>query len=185
MNDKKTQSPLAGFLQSEYRKLVNYVKLRFRDTAQMDSEDIVQEVLLKLVDKPDFTIPLDQLAAYVYRSLHNRIIDRFRKKKQEVSLDEELTSDDDFCLARVLYDSNSDPEKQVHREELYAQLHAALDQLPKQQQAIVIATEFEQRSFKELAWEWKKPIGTLLAQKSRALKKVKQLLAAKAISVFF
>ena len=42
------------------------------------------------------------------------------------------------------------------------------------QKAIVIETEFEGRSFRELADEWNIPIGTLLARKSRALQKIRK-----------
>jgi len=40
----------------------------------------------------------------------------------------------------------------------------------------VIATEFDGRSFRELSEAWEIPIGTLLARKSRALRKVKDAL---------
>ena len=58
-------------------------------------------------------------------------------------------------------------------------LFQAIDSLNDQARAIIIETEFNGRSFRELADQWKIPIGTLLARKSRALKKIRELLIDK------
>jgi DNA-directed RNA polymerase specialized sigma24 family protein len=51
-----------------------------------------------------------------------------------------------------------------------------LDSLNKEQRAVIIATEFDDRPFRELSKEWEIPIGTLVARKSRALKKIREKL---------
>jgi DNA-directed RNA polymerase specialized sigma24 family protein len=51
-------------------------------------------------------------------------------------------------------------------------LYAAIDALGDDEKAIVVATEFDDRSFKDLSEEWETPLGTLLSRKSRAIKHI-------------
>jgi RNA polymerase sigma factor (sigma-70 family) len=143
-------------------RLVRYVRSLIEDAGDRDAEDIVQDVMLSIFDKADVTLPIENLAAYVYRSLRNKVIDIFRKKQDVVSLDE------------VISDAGCDTVRDVEKKELIEQIFDAMDSLPPEQRAVLIATEFEGRSYRELSEEWTVPIGTLLARKSRALNKIKQ-----------
>jgi len=157
-------SKLTDFFRRERMRLVRYVRSLIEDAGDRDAEDIVQDVMLSIFDKADVTIPIENLAAYVYRSLRNKVIDLFRKKQDVVSLDE------------VIVDAGCDTVRDVEKKELIEQIFDAMDSLPPEQRAVLIATEFEDRSYRELSEEWTVPIGTLLARKSRALNKIKQKL---------
>lgn len=78
-----------SFVKGERQKLVNYVRSLVRDTADMDAEDVVQDVLLRILERTDMTTP-ENLAAYIYRSLRNRVIDNMRTRKPTMSLDAEI-----------------------------------------------------------------------------------------------
>jgi len=54
-----------------------------------------------------------------------------------------------------------------------------MDRLNINERAVVIATEIEGFTFKELSEMWDVPLGTLLAQKSRALAKLRESLPLK------
>lgn len=157
-------SKLSDFFQKEYHRLVRYVRCLIDDAADRDAEDIVQDVMLSIFDKADVTIPIENLAAYVYRSLRNRVIDIFRKKEDVLSLSD------------VISDTRYDTEQEVERKELMDNVFWAIDSLPDEQRAALIATEFEGWSFRELSEEWDIPIGTLLARKSRALQQIRKKL---------
>ena len=157
-------SKFSRFFQHEYFRLVRYVRHLIDDAADRDAEDIVQDVMLSIFDKADVTIPIENLAAYVYRSLRNKVIDIFRKKE------------DILALSEVVRDSESDTEQEVERKELLDFVFQAIDSLPDEQRAVLIATEFEGWSFRELSEEWETPIGTLLARKSRALQHIRKKL---------
>ena len=73
---------LAQFLRTERAALVGYVRRRIDDAGDQDAEDIVQDVIVSLFDRADPTIPIQNLASFIYRALRNRIIDRFRKRKK-------------------------------------------------------------------------------------------------------
>jgi RNA polymerase sigma factor (sigma-70 family) len=143
---------------------VSYVRRRLGEAALQDAEDIVQDVLVGLFDRADPTIPIRDLAAFIYRALRNRIVDRFRRRRTSVPLMEEIL------------DSGGDPSLAFERREMLDAVFAAMDELAAEEKAVILATEFEGRTFKELAARWGVPVGTLLARKSRALAKLRKQL---------
>jgi RNA polymerase sigma factor (sigma-70 family) len=153
---------LGEFFLTEYNRLIRFVRRRIDDAADRDAEDIVQDVMLNLFEKADITAPIENLSAYIYQALRNRMTDMFRKRKEDTSLRE------------LVQPSPDDPERAFQRKELKGKIYDAIDKLNDEQRAVVIATEFENRSFRELSEEWRVPIGTLLARKSRAVQKIKK-----------
>ena len=75
-------------IDKERERFVRYVRSLVRETAQMDAEDIVHDVLISILERADLTRP-DFLLAYVFRSLRNRVIDYARTRKPMISLDAE------------------------------------------------------------------------------------------------
>ena len=156
--------------------LVGYVRRFIEDAGDRDGEDIVQDVALRLLDRPDVLAPIEVLSSYVYQSLRNRVIDYLRKRRAMVSLDEPVEEKSSQSLAYQLADEIHDMEKEVARSELKTRIFEAIDSLSDLEKAIIIETEMNGRSFRELSEEWETPVGTLLARKSRAFAKVRGLL---------
>lgn len=152
------------FFRTEYKRLVRYVHRLIDDSAERDAEDIVQDVILNILDGADVGRPIENLSAYVYQSLRNRVVDLFRKRKELLSLSDAVLSSPDNAAC------------EVEKKELHQEMFKAIDSLNEEERAVVIATEFDERPFRELSEDWEIPIGTLLARKSRALKKIKQKL---------
>lgn len=179
MGPSASQTKIAAFFRSEYRRLVRYVRGLIEDTAERDGEDIVQDVIANIFNMADVTIPIENLSAYVYRSLRNRVVDYWRKRRTDiVSLENEIYDDSDRSLADLIHDSRYDPSNEVETKETLRCLFEAIESLTEDQKAILMETEFEGRSFRELSEAWSIPIGTLLARKSRALKQIRGALAA-------
>jgi len=163
----KRNDPMNGvaeFFKTERRKLVNYVRSRIDDAADRDAEDVVQDVMLNLFDKADISAPVENLTAYIYQALRNRITDLFRKRKEVYSLE------------KVVKDTGCDPGKIVENRDLQDQIFDAIDNLNEDERDVLMATEFDDRTFQELSDQWGVPLGTLLARKSRALKKIRKKL---------
>jgi RNA polymerase sigma-70 factor (ECF subfamily) len=156
---------LSDFLRREREALVGYVRRRIDEAADQDAEDIVQDVIVSLFDRADPTVPVQNLAAYIYRALRNRIIDRLRRRRETVPLPEALAA------------AGEDPLREAEKAEMLDRVFEAMDRLSAEETAIIMATEFEGRPFKDLAAEWGIPPGTLLARKSRALEKIRKQLA--------
>ena len=167
---------IAEFLTTERGRLIRYVRHLIDDAAERDGEDIVQDVALNLFSRADVLMPIETLSAYVYQSLRNRVIDYLRRRRDVVSLDESIDENGESSLVQQLSDTLSDVEKEVTRAELRKSIVSAIEQLPGEQKAVVIETELNGRSFRDLSREWGIPIGTLLARKSRALAKIRESL---------
>jgi RNA polymerase sigma factor (sigma-70 family) len=156
---------IAGFFATEWNRLVGYVRAWLDDTAERDAEDVVQDLVESMYERADVTEPVEDLSAYIYRSLRNRIVDAYRRRRRTEELPEDLED-----MAPLIEDELESDER---REELYA----AIDELPAAQRDVLVATELEGRAFKELAAEWHVPIGTLLARKHRAMQALRDALS--------
>lgn len=162
---------MGEFFGREYHKLVAFVRSRIADAADSDPYDIVQDVAFGIFDAADITAPIENASAYVYRALRNRIIDRMRRRKPVRSLDAAFGDDEDgLTFGETLASVLPDALMLLEADERQRALHTALAKLDEKSRAVLVATEFEDRSFRDLAEDWGEPIGTLLARKSRAMK---------------
>lgn len=173
------------FFKEEYRAMLAYVRGHIHDAAERDGEDIVQDVMLRLFEAPDPGLPIENLAAYVYRALRNRVIDllRARRRGRERSIEEPVHADEDISLRDMLEDARIDVPRDMEREELRRDLFDAIEELPDEQREVLVLTEFEGWSFRELSEATGTPIGTLLARKSRALGKIRKRLETHQVSM--
>ena len=167
-------SVMIRFLSKEYQNLLGYVKRRLNDLAQQDAEDIVQDVVLNLFNKADIAAPVEDLSAYVYQALRNRLIDFFRKKKDIISLEETVPHSDDLKLSHVLAADTSDKTTEVEQMLITEELYQLLDRLKEDERAVVIATEIEGKTYRHLSEKWGVPVNTLISKKSRSLEKIKK-----------
>ena len=167
------QDKIVSLITNEREKWIGYVRRLIDDAAERDGEDIVQDVIANLFDRADITSPIENLTAYVYRALRNRVIDYLRKKRESVSLDEGWSDDEALTLYDVLPDPQAGEMDETSCLEIRQNLFKALSVLTDEQKAVLVATELEGRTFRELSEEWGVPIGTLLARKSRAIQKIK------------
>lgn len=178
MNEKEAKETLSRFAQSEYPRMRAYVRKQI-GSIDVEPEDIIQDVFLSISAMPDLLLPFTELSSYVYRSLKNRIIDHFRKKK-EVSLALDAKYEEgNASLHDIVADNRFAVESFLEKEEDARMFHLALDSLPALEKDVIVATEFESKRFADLALEWDTPIGTLLSRKSRAMKKIKKYLLEK------
>lgn len=160
-----------SFIADERQELIRYVRSLLRETAEMDAEDVVHDVLVSILERADRPAP-DYLAAYIYRSLKNRVIDRIRTRKPALSLDSE--SDVGGKLIDLLHDRNPNALEILQTQEGKEELFEALEGLSEMEREVVIAHEFEGVPFKELSEIWNVPQNTLLSHKSRAMKKLRK-----------
>jgi RNA polymerase sigma factor (sigma-70 family) len=172
---QKRKTALGDFFHTNYSNLVSYVRGMIDDSAHRSSEDIVQDVMVGILDRPDVVAPITNLSAYVFRALRNRIIDHYRKPSTDtVSLDS--TDENGLSLFDVLADVRYDPEDSYHRHAQHRHALLLIRELPSAQMEVIVETEFNGRTFKELSREWNVPVGTLLARKHRGIAAIREKL---------
>lgn len=168
MKDRDVRS----FIESERQRFIHYVRSLLKETAEMDAEDVVHDVLIKILERADLPAP-DFLAAYIYRSLKNRVIDYVRTRKSTLSLDAE-SDEGGGKLIDLLQDLKPNALEVLQTQEGKKELFEALEELSEMEKEVIIAHEFEGVPFKELSKMWNVPQNTLLSHKSRAMKKLKK-----------
>jgi RNA polymerase sigma factor (sigma-70 family) len=158
---------IAETVSRERGRLGNFIRRRVADASE--AEDILQDVFYEFVAAYRLPEPIEQVGAWLFRVARNRIIDRFRKKKEEPLPGVSGEGDEGTWLDEVLPSADAGPEAAYARAVLLEELYAALAELPEEQRAVFIAHELEGRSFKELAAESGVGVNTLLARKRYAV----------------
>jgi RNA polymerase sigma factor (sigma-70 family) len=162
-------SDITATVVRERTRLVNFIRRRIRDPN--DAEDILQDVFHEFVRAYRLPAPIEQASAWLFRAARHRIIDRFRKKKEEPLTDlfEDDDADAEYRLDLSLPAHDAGPEALYARAVLLDALQEALDELPPEQRSVFIAHELEGRSFKHMATESGVTLNTLLARKRYAV----------------
>ena len=158
---------IAETVSRERGRLGSFIRRRVPDASE--AEDILQDVFYEFVAAYRLPEPIEQVGAWLFRVARNRIIDRFRKKKEESLPEVSGEGDEGSWLDEVLPSSDAGPEAAYARAVLLEELYAALAELPEEQRAVFIAHELDGRSFKELAAESGVAVNTLLARKRYAV----------------
>jgi RNA polymerase sigma factor (sigma-70 family) len=123
-------------------------------------------VFYALVEANRLVIPIEHVTGWLFRVARNRIIDFFRKAKEE-SLPE--PEEGELGLDDLLPARDAGPDAAYARGVLLDALEEALAELPGEQRRVFIAHEIEGRSFRELAAESGVSVNTLLARKRYAV----------------
>ena len=160
---------IADAARQESARLRNFIRRRVADDE--DAEDILQEVFYELTEAYSLFKPIEQVGAWLFRVARNRIIDRFRRKRQETSSLATVpeSEGDDLTWEDLLPSPEGGPEADYARRVLLEELDRALDELPQEQREVFVAHELEGRSFKELAAESGVSVNTLLSRKRYAV----------------
>src|SRR5579862_2307590 len=136
----------------EQSRLRNFIRKRVADTG--DAEDILQDVFYELVEAYRAMIPVEHTSAWLFRVARNKIVDLFRKKKPEASINGTINASEEgesLQLLDLLPSPDAGPEGAYARAVLLEELELALEELPEEQREIFVAHEIDGYSFKELA----------------------------------
>jgi RNA polymerase sigma factor (sigma-70 family) len=164
---------------TEYReRLLQFIHSRTHRIE--DAEDILQDVFYQFTRMNDIAKPVEQTAAWLYRTARNKIIDKSRKKKDEplpASYDED---EDEYIfdqIADIVYGAESTPETNYLRALIFEEIKTALDELPEEQQMVFELTEIAGLSVKEVAEKTNTPFNTVLSRKHYAVQRLRKRLA--------
>lgn len=163
---------LGAIVQRERSRLSSFIRRRVPNRA--DAEDILQDVFYEFIDSYRLPVSIEQVSAWLFRVARNRIIDRFRKKKEQPLTGNAAPFDADAAedsqrLDLTLPATDGSPEGEYTRTILLGTLQRALAELPPEQREVFVAHELEGRSFKEMAAQSGVAMNTLLARKRYAV----------------
>lgn len=151
----------------EHSRLGNFIRRRVADPT--DAEDILQDVFHEFIEAYRLPAAIEQASAWLFQVARHRIIDRFRKKREQPLAESAEADDDDTRLDLALPAPDAGPEAAYARAVLLKALEQALDELPENQREVFVAHEIEGCSFKEMAARSGVALNTLLARKRYAV----------------
>src|SRR5258708_31924525 len=78
-------SEITAAVVRERSRLGSFIRRRVRDPS--DAEDLLQDVLQEFVEAYRLPEPIEQVSAWLFRVEANRIVDRFRKKRDRLQIE--------------------------------------------------------------------------------------------------
>ena len=154
-----------------YKNLCGYANLFTKDPSK--SEDIVQNVFVKIWiyrKKIDPNIPIKK---YLYKSVYNEFIDQYRKNKPVISLEEKYLK----VIDTIIDDNSLDIEK------LMMNVNREIDKLPEKCKRVFILNKKEGLTHDEIAEYLQISTKTVESHITRAFKILNQKLGNKIKSI--
>ena len=154
-----------------YKNLCGYANLFTKDPSK--SEDIVQNVFVKLWvyrKKVDSNIPIKR---YLHKSVYNEFIDQYRKNKSVISLEEKHLK----AINTVIDNNSFDIEK------LMIRVNDEIEKLPEKCKRVFILNKKEGLTHDEIAEYLQISIKTVEGHITRAFKILNQKLGKKIKSI--
>lgn len=138
--------------------------------------DLFQETFLAVFKNADKYEARGKFKSWLFLAARNRTLNYFRDRDKLVSLDQEDEEGNAF-LHDTLADSSATPLDDLSGQETEEEIRRAALLLPARQREMIYLRPYF--SFKEIAQMLDRPLGTVLADCHRAVKKMQTLLARK------
>ncbi len=159
--------PGNGFIELAIPYLDSLYSTALRMThSSEDAEDLVQETYLRGYRHFDSFEPGTNLKAWLFRILRNAFINDYRKKKLAPREVDAGDFEDGFesLLARHGLEEPENPEAALFDGVLDANVQSALDALPHDFRMVVVLSDLEGFSYREVAGILSIPIGTVMSR---------------------
>jgi RNA polymerase sigma-70 factor (ECF subfamily) len=168
-----TSADFDGLLRPHLPRLF---RLAFRFTqSESDAEDLVQELLVKMLPRLSQLTRLELPGPWLARSLYHLYVDHIRdERRRDKGLGQRL--DDEHTLDSLEDETGADPETAAQRAEQHRRLDRALRLLSADHRAVIGWHDIEGYTLDELSTELGIPIGTLKSRLHRARAHLRELL---------
>lgn len=142
------------------------------------SEDVVQEVFLKLWRQPESYNPeRGALGSWLLSVTHNRAIDVLRRRRVREERPLPTLGEPEEALPNGL----PDPGEVASQEESAAAVRQALAQIPIEQRRAIEMAFFQGKTHLEISGELGEPLGTTKTRIRLGMRKLRALLEAKGV----
>lgn len=147
-----------------YQGVINVV---YRLGGEMQlAEDVAQETFIRVWTKLHTYRRVGSFRSWVYRIATNAALDVFRRRKEEVDIEELPLSSPDSGVEQNL----------IRRQQAEIVRQAVLD-LPPASRSVLVLREYEGLSYQEIADSLEIPVGTVMSRLAYAREKLKQELS--------
>ena len=132
---EEKQSHIIQAIKSYGKGLLSFIRKRVKSDA--DAEDILQDVWYQLSSVVNAE-PIEQTGAWLYKVATNKIIDKNRKKSEELFDLNPSEGDDEEVpdFRTIMLAEATTPETEYIRNLFWEELFFALDELPEEQRQV-------------------------------------------------
>ena len=157
-----------GLLYDIYQpKIYRFVILKI--SHREEAEDLTHQVFLTAWEKLDtFEYQDLPLSSWLFRIARNKVIDHYRTRKSQVSIDE--------VPEEILGITEEDASDAVTKRMNLQKVWDALKQLSEEQQEVLVLRFVEELTYKEIADVTSKTPGAARVLQHRAIKRLKELI---------
>lgn len=170
LNRWNTRRPRETFEAMLAPHVEHLYRLAYRFTGNTHaSEDLVQDVLVKLYRMQSEIQRLDKPRPWLARVLYHEYVDRWRRERLAPIQLSSLEPDEmERTESRADPHPGADPERQVMGLQLRDQLLEAISVLNEDQRAVILFHDVEGYTLEELSVTLNQPLGTLKSRVHRA-----------------
>lgn len=144
------------------KKLIRYAYNLIKNEEK--AIDVVQESFIKaFVNLNDFDIE-KKFSSWIYRIVHNQIINTIKKHQREISLSEDLD-----------FQSEEDIEKDFEKKEIVEKIEKCLENIPLLYSEPLSLYYLDEKSYEEISDILRIPMGTVATRINRAKKIMKKI----------
>jgi RNA polymerase sigma-70 factor (ECF subfamily) len=169
----KDKDNFALLIERYEKKLFRYIK-RFTGLSNECSEDVLQEVFIKIYKNLNNYDPDLSFSSWAYRITHNEAINYLRKNKGNETIAIETDDPDVVNLIDILED-DTDIHKETEQKELAEKVHKLLYRLPAKYRDVMVLYYLEEKNYSEISDILKKPMGTVATLLNRAKSKFRKI----------
>jgi RNA polymerase sigma-70 factor, ECF subfamily len=138
-----------------------------------EADEVFQDVWKRVIEKVEHYRDRN-FRGWLMRIAHNRVIDRARKRKPDVSLD--AAGESGGALGDVVADGRPGPRAGLAWAEVRADVARAVAELPPEQREVFLMRAVSEMPFKDIARAQRVSINTALARMQYALAKLRTAL---------
>jgi len=139
-----------------------------------DAEDLLQDLFVKLLEKIHGYNHQGRFESWLFCVAANLARNEYRRRRRRggvISMHDEQSP-----LGEALVSTEATAPEKLQLTEQIDQLQDALEQLSPPERELIILRHYGKLSFKEIAEQYRMPIGTVLAKVHRSLKHIRNIM---------
>ena len=177
----ETKQQFDEFIKKEYDRAINYIKKNSNNVVnrKFEPEDILQEVCLKTWKIIVQGNIIDNLSAYIYRSIKNKLIDINRKDKNVNIINIGNFQEESYKFIDLIKINNEQLIKKMDRDLFKKIFIESLSKLPEKYKIVWKSIEINKISYEKLAEDLNETKNNLRVLKHRANDKLKNWITEK------
>ena len=170
------RTAISQLIERHSRRVRDYINLMVKDHDL--AEDLFQETFIKVVRVIDEGRYVDngKFLSWVLRIAHNQVIDHFRTRRQDKSVNE---AESGYDILGSLRFTEGSVEDALVSEQIERDVRKLVDQLPDEQREVVMMRYFSGLSFKDIAEQTNVSINTALGRMRYALINLRKIIREK------